>query len=84
MWDKGFFTANNIVLHRSFILMEGVISNNFNCCVVNIYAPNEVNDRSLLWEELLVLKSNLGLPWCIGGYFNEIRAILEKGGMPEY
>lgn len=48
VWNKEFFKATSITIHRSFILLEGSINNTFPCCLVNFYAPTEVNGRRLL------------------------------------
>lgn len=80
IWNNEFFRAQNIIVHRSFILVEGLINNDFHCCIVNIYAPNEVNSRHALWNEILIVKPNFPVPWCMGGDFNEIKAISERVG----
>lgn len=80
IWRKGFFKANNIICHRYFILLQGIINAEFPCTVVNIYAPNDVVDRRGVWEELLALKAVSSNPWCVGGDFNEIKAISERVG----
>lgn len=80
VWSRSFFTVDNIISHRSFIALQGVINNNFPCCVVNVYAPNEVVNRRVLWDELLSLKRNSSFPWCMGGDFNEIKSINERKG----
>ncbi|XP_058192016.1 uncharacterized protein LOC131309384 [Rhododendron vialii] len=78
IWKKDFFIVTNVICNRSFILLQGVINNEFQCFMVNIYAPNDVVSRRGVWEELLVLKSNSNVAWCIGGDFNEIRTISER------
>lgn len=80
IWNKDFFKANSIVSHGSFIVMEGVINNIFPCCVVNMYAPNEVRNKRSVWEELLAIKVNSQSPWCVGGDFNEISNTCERVG----
>lgn len=83
IWNKDFFKAVNVITHRSFIMLQGVINNVFTCTLINIYAPNDVANRRILWEELLALKINSSIPWCIGGDFNEITAITERVGWKE-
>lgn len=36
--------------------------------------------RRTLWDELLALKQNSGIPLCVGGDFNEIKAVSERMG----
>lgn len=80
IWCKEFFRAESVISHRSFILMQGVINGDFPCIFVNVYAPNDVVDRRGVWDELLRLKGNSQIPWCMGGDFNEIRAPSERVG----
>lgn len=80
IWKNDFFWASNITMHRSFILLQGILFNNFPGVLVNIYAPNVVVDRRELWEELMWLKANSCEPWCIGGDFNEIKSPSERVG----
>lgn len=61
--------------------MHGVLYSEFPCTVVNVYAPNEASLRRFLWEELLMHKADSHFPWCVGGDFNEIKAVNEKGGV---
>lgn len=71
---------DNVIVQRSFILLQGVINNDFPCVVVNVYAPNEVANRRQVWEELLNLKASSNVPWCVGGDFNEILEVNERVG----
>lgn len=64
LWNKVFFNPVNIICHRSFIFLQGVIKAEFPCIVVNMYAPNEVVSRRGVWEELVTLKVDSLVPWC--------------------
>lgn len=48
--------------------------------LVNAYAPNNPGSREELWQDLLLLKSSLNIPWCFGGDFNEIKTNSERVG----
>lgn len=80
IWNKSFFRAENIVVHRHFILVQGSVNNNFPCVIVNVYAPNDTVSRRGVWEELVTLKAISQLPWCLGGDFNEIMFVNERIG----
>lgn len=80
LWKKDFFRATNIIVQRSYILLQGVLYDNFPCILVNVYAPNDVGSRKVLWDELVGLKANFQEPWCIGGDFNEIKDVGERVG----
>ena len=47
---------------------------------LGVYGPNADVDRGILWEELAVIHSWWGVPWCIGGDFNVVRFPSEKWG----
>ncbi|XP_058205582.1 uncharacterized protein LOC131319373 [Rhododendron vialii] len=80
IWNRDFFKVDSVIVHRSFIQLQGVINTIFPCVVVNVYALNEVVHRRLVWEELLNIKANSSIPWCVWGDFNEIQAVNERLG----
>ncbi|XP_057780066.1 uncharacterized protein LOC130998670 [Salvia miltiorrhiza] len=51
------------------------------CCLVNVYAPQRLQDREQLWDRLdLVVRQNRDTCVCFGGDFNSIRNIAERNG----
>ncbi|XP_028066189.1 uncharacterized protein LOC114269125 [Camellia sinensis] len=80
VWDKSVFSVCECIQRPNFILLKGTISPDFDCILINIYAPNEARARKILWDELLSLRVSFDLPWCIGGDFNEIIRIGERKG----
>lgn len=68
-WNKDFFKTDSVISHRYFTLMQGVVNKVFPCIIVNVYAPNDVVARRVLWDELQGLKRNYQVPWCVGGGF---------------
>ena len=80
VWDPRGFQIVECCNSRRFILLSGTFFNSFECAIVNIYAPNEVELRSKLWNSLVKLKKDFPKPWCLGGDFNEIRTIGERKG----
>ncbi|GMP88503.1 hypothetical protein CsSME_00040473 [Camellia sinensis var. sinensis] len=65
---------------RNFILLAGKIRLDFDCVVINVYAPNEVTKRRDLWDLIARIKTLFPNPWCMGGDFNEIRHLGEMVG----
>ncbi|XP_058180127.1 uncharacterized protein LOC131298670 [Rhododendron vialii] len=65
---------------KYIVMLHGMINNVFSCTLINIYVPNDVANRRSLWEELLGIKIISTTPRCIGGDFNEIKAITEGVG----
>ncbi|KAI0525141.1 hypothetical protein KFK09_004533 [Dendrobium nobile] len=48
-----------------------------------VYAANMIEERKVLWKDLLDLSSNLDMPWIVMGDFNCFRFAGEKaGGIP--
>ncbi|GFZ20781.1 hypothetical protein Acr_28g0014860 [Actinidia rufa] len=80
MWRCDKFKSEVTIIKKHFIISKGVYLDNFKCCIVNVYAPNDTRERKLLWEELLQLKISFTDPWCLGGDLNEVRADAERSG----
>ncbi|XVF70829.1 hypothetical protein PTKIN_Ptkin11bG0193400 [Pterospermum kingtungense] len=67
-WRKDFFSMQSKYTGQRFIMVIGVIKeSNFRCGFANVYAPNEDEERKVLWNELLEFMQSSGVPWCIGG-----------------
>ncbi|XP_028063578.1 uncharacterized protein LOC114266848 [Camellia sinensis] len=80
IWNPDLFSLRSLCGNRNFILLEGIISLNFSCSIVNIYGPNDVVAGQGFWKTLLYVKNDYVYPWCIGGDFNEIRTLGERQG----
>ncbi|XP_028105282.1 uncharacterized protein LOC114304318 [Camellia sinensis] len=80
LWNPQNFELKECCCSRNFILLSGLAHHSFNCSLINVYAPNDVQKRSILWKLLSTLKSSFPSPWCIGGDFNEIRFMSERRG----
>ncbi|XP_028089252.1 uncharacterized protein LOC114289686 [Camellia sinensis] len=78
IWDPDVFQVSGYCCSRRYILLSGSLYNSFNCVLLNIYAPNEVNNRSIFGDNLIKLKVPFPNPWCLGGDFNEIRHMGER------
>lgn len=48
--------------------------------ITNVYGPMERPRKEAFWKVLGDIRGNLTLPWCIGGYFNDIRFVWERKG----
>ena len=75
VWERNFFKLQNVKCSRHFILLSGKILPDFDCVIVNIYAPNKVLKRKKLWDSLLKIRREFDYPWCLGGDLNEIRSM---------
>ncbi|XVF06594.1 hypothetical protein REPUB_Repub06bG0062400 [Reevesia pubescens] len=81
IWNCDFFELKNKVISQRFILLVGELkASKFAVGFGNIYAPNDDNDRALLWEELFGELNRFEVAWCLGGDFNVVRFPCEKLG----
>ncbi|XP_028122360.1 uncharacterized protein LOC114319534 [Camellia sinensis] len=78
IWDPDVFQVKECCSNRRFILLSSTLFHQFNCVIINIYAPNDVGSKGKLWNCLLKLEEEFPDPWCLGGDFNEIRQIGER------
>lgn len=79
IWNEQVFKVEKRVIGTGFILLEGVLTQEMQkICIINIYAPCDVNKRAL--QESIRQIKNLdpsGL-WCILGDFNSIKHPSER------
>ncbi|XP_028085101.1 uncharacterized protein LOC114286201 [Camellia sinensis] len=80
IWKSSVFQLSQCYSIRHCIILPGTLLTNFKCVLLNIHAPNEVNERGKFWSVLHRLKSMFSDPWCLAGDFNEIRNIGERRG----
>ncbi|XP_028120238.1 uncharacterized protein LOC114317674 [Camellia sinensis] len=78
IWKPTAFKLSQCCSTRHSIVLSSTFLPNFNCVLVNVHAPNEVNERSRFWNVLYGLRSRLCNPWCLAGDFNEIRNLRER------
>ncbi|XP_028091888.1 uncharacterized protein LOC114292180 [Camellia sinensis] len=78
IWNPDVFQLVDCCCNRNFILLTGTLYGSFDCVFVNVYGPNDVTSRSMVWAILHRLKSGGEKPWCLGGDFNEVRSIFER------
>ncbi|XP_028104052.1 uncharacterized protein LOC114303104 [Camellia sinensis] len=79
-WRPQVFVLKDCCSSKHFILLSGTLAQDFDCVIVNIYAPNEVLKRKKLWDSLVCLQPHFPNPWCVGADFNEIRLLSGRKG----
>ena len=57
-----------------------LLDRDFSCIITFVYGANSVDQRRMLWSELLTLKRTINEPWMILGDFNECRSLEDKSG----
>ncbi|KAL7247789.1 hypothetical protein ACSBR2_002659 [Camellia fascicularis] len=80
VWKSSVFSLAKCCSTRNFIILSGTILPCFNCVFINVYAPNDVARRGVVWNALRNLKTRFVDPWCLVGDFNEIRSMWEMKG----
>ena len=79
IWDKRFFSKERIVCDEGFVAFFGSwIPSVTGCCVINVYAPQDLTKKKNLWYVLFGLINRWEGVVIIMGDFNAIRDASEK------
>ncbi|XP_035832700.1 uncharacterized protein LOC118481646 [Helianthus annuus] len=79
VWDKNLFDFSDSIKERNFIITRGKIKGTGqHINIANIYAPQDVQAKKVLWDRLLdVIEGSTGL-WVLLGDFNAVRTPEER------
>ena len=81
VWASEFITNIETMVRERWVCLKGLVSIvNLRAAIILIYSLFNVADKHRMWEELLKLRSNLGVPMIVMGDFNEIRCLEERKG----
>nr|XP_043622268.1 uncharacterized protein LOC122593876 [Erigeron canadensis] len=79
IWDPSFFTLTNTLKSNHFLLTSGLINGiSEQCNILNLYAPQELQAKQNLWDEITTLIANTQGLWIILGDFNSVRCPDER------
>ncbi|KAL4278435.1 hypothetical protein GQ457_03G038090 [Hibiscus cannabinus] len=82
IWNLDFFVCESNRVTQHFVALMGkIIPADFNCMVINVYAPNSVTERLGVFNELKQLIEVINLPVILGGDFNEVLSLEERVGV---
>lgn len=77
IWDDAMFVNTTEMGGDGFLAVlgswkgkEGLVG------FINVYAPQDLEVKSVLWENILKVISSVEAAWCIFGDFNEVRSAL--------
>ncbi|PWA51973.1 RNA-directed DNA polymerase, eukaryota, Reverse transcriptase zinc-binding domain protein [Artemisia annua] len=74
LWDKGAFSHSSTIKNRNFLLVSGMLKGlNEVINVLNVYAPQGVVAKRVLWEHIGALVASSSGMWVILGDFNAVR-----------
>jgi len=80
-WIKDVFNLEEYHISQQWISATGILQqSNFRCNICLVYAPNNQNERLVVWNQLRELKVNITIPWILTGDFNEVICPQERRG----
>ncbi|KAF5773617.1 putative RNA-directed DNA polymerase [Helianthus annuus] len=79
VWDSSVFRVMNVIKNRNYMCLCGnLVGRGENLNIVNVYAPQSVLAKQILWNELSQVISNSDGLWMATGDFNAVRYREEK------
>lgn len=74
IWDPGLFNCQQVVKDPNFLLIRGGVNGaGIILNIVNVYAPQDINRKKILWSRLEAMKGLYEGVWIILGDFNAVR-----------
>ncbi|CAL5381702.1 unnamed protein product [Camellia sinensis] len=53
IWNPEVFQLVDCCSNRNFIILSGTLYNSFDCAILNIYNPNDLGGRKVVWDSLV-------------------------------
>ncbi|XP_071695284.1 uncharacterized protein [Rutidosis leptorrhynchoides] len=81
LWDPNTFIRSDIWCDVNFVIVKGRwVAKNIEVFMVNVYAPQNVNDKASLWQRLSNFMSNNEGMFALFGDWNAVRYESERCG----
>ncbi|GJT66464.1 RNA-directed DNA polymerase, eukaryota, reverse transcriptase zinc-binding domain protein [Tanacetum coccineum] len=81
VWDPKVFSKTNSTVSDYFVIVKGVwIPNGKKLLIISVYAPQELSEKRMVWDYLIVVINNWNGDVVIMGDFNEVRTQAERYG----
>ncbi|KAD3641634.1 hypothetical protein E3N88_30858 [Mikania micrantha] len=81
IWDPTIFQKLSEISNQNYLLVSGSITGVPEVVhILNVYGPQHLNEKKLLWKELEELKSSNSGVWVMAGDFNEVRSMMDRRG----
>ncbi|GJW36656.1 RNA-directed DNA polymerase, eukaryota [Tanacetum coccineum] len=81
VWDPKSFQKTNITVSDYFVMIRGVwVPNGKKLLIISVYAPQEFNEKKMLWDYISHVMSNWKGDVVVMGDFNEVRKKAERFG----
>ncbi|XP_022001404.1 uncharacterized protein LOC110898836 [Helianthus annuus] len=79
LWDNSMFKQTSVSKNWNFLLIRGsIVGSGVVLNVLNVYAPQSVHAKKLLWDELAWVIAETDGFWVVTGDFNVVRHREEK------
>ncbi|KAD3641569.1 hypothetical protein E3N88_30793 [Mikania micrantha] len=79
IWDPSIFQKQDLISNQNYLMVSGSntgFTETFH--VLNVYGPQDLNAKKLLWDELEALKLSHPGIWVMMGDFNEVRTPTDR------
>ena len=81
VWDSNFLKKEEVIKKERWICVKGFIREVDLVCVIGVvYDPHSINERRIMWNELLEERNRFRVPFILIGDFNEILKVGERFG----
>ncbi|GMI82837.1 hypothetical protein HRI_001953000 [Hibiscus trionum] len=82
MWNGNWLKVRKTIIKNRWVCLIGQIENmNGMCGFINLYTPNDLAGRKIVFEELSTVVVSLNLPVILGGDFNCVKSDDERLGL---
>ncbi|XP_022024199.1 uncharacterized protein LOC110924504 [Helianthus annuus] len=79
MWNPRLFVKESVVKDRNFLVVSGYLKEDGRrITLINVYCPQRLNDKCVVWEQLKSIITEDGGFWIVGGDFNSVRDSVER------
>ncbi|XP_022014567.1 uncharacterized protein LOC110914058 [Helianthus annuus] len=79
IWDPQVFVMDRVVKNPNWLLVSGVIKGSgCPCHVLNVYAPQNLVAKRVLWTEIIGLVGEGVGRWIVAGDFNSVRSAEDR------
>ncbi|GJY48884.1 RNA-directed DNA polymerase, eukaryota, reverse transcriptase zinc-binding domain protein [Tanacetum coccineum] len=81
IWDPSMFRKINSTISDYFVMIQGEwVPNGKKIIIISVYAPQELCEKKMLWDYLILVLNNWNGEVVIMGDFNEVRMQEERHG----
>ena len=80
-WNQdAFIQSNSFAMSRWLCVVGEIQEGKIKCAFCLVYAPNNQQERLMVWNQLRTIKEGMVIPWVVMGDFNEVLYPHERRG----